>query len=227
MKEIYSLLPDIIIYIVLGFVFLKIYYFSSLKPFDQSLSDKLIESLLVGFVLKNIYDFFPSINHNVDIIAMILTTSLLGFLTAKLSTGKKAKKAFDILKIHQDGEKFIWRNLIGEKTMWATLTNNKDQTYYYGRVAMIESFERKPQILLTEYKYSKDGNTLNDYTNHPEQTILLDTSQFQDIRISYSDEDLITQSWTKNPSSAESPNINKKSKASKKPKKKNAKKKRR
>lgn len=222
MKDLYALLPDIIIYLVLGFLFLKTYCFSSLKSFDQSLSDKLIESLLVGFVLKKIYDLLPSATPKIDIIGMILTTIVAGWLFAIILTSAIAEKIRFPLHIKQDGEPFIWRNLMGDKPMWATLINYNNETYYYGRIVMIESFERKPQILLTEYKYEKGEQSL-DFSQNPEQTVLLDTSNFQDIRISYAREDSIINSWIMKSSNDDSQDTNIKSEESMKSNKKSEK----
>jgi len=127
-------LPEFVSYIILGFVFLRIFrYVSTIKNSDEY-EHVIWESILVGFALKSCFGLIPfSINPN-------------------------TKEA------------------------------------YYGTLKYYEDYERHPQIVLQSYKYWEDYNDEPklDCSNNPEYVVLLDTTQFSVITISYdSDSDKV------------------------------------
>lgn len=194
MKELYDLLPNIILYLAIGFVYLKVYKFTSIVPTIKNISETLIESLIAGFVLKCIYDLFPSVNFYIDILGMIISSIIIGFFAAKIFSSKLFNKILTFFDIRQTKSQFIWQDILGDTPIWITAIYHDKEIFYYGKVILIESYEREPKILITEYKYETEKTQI-DNTDNPGETVLIDTSKFQDIWISYANNENKVESW--------------------------------
>lgn len=194
LKELYDLLPDIILYLAIGFVYLKVYKFTSIVPTVKNISEILIESLIAGFVLKCIYDLFPPVNFYIDALGMIISSALIGFVSAKLFSSRFFDKILTFLDIRQTKSQFIWQDILGDTPIWITAIDYEKEIFYYGKVVLVESYEKEPKVLITEYKYMTDKKQI-DNTNNPGETVLIDTSKFQDIWISYVQDEEKVKSW--------------------------------
>lgn len=194
MKELYDLLPDIILYLAIGFVYLKVYKFTSVVPTVKNISETLVESLIAGFVLKCIYNLFPPINFYTDILGMIISSAAIGFVSAKIFSSKLFNKMLTFLDIRQTKSQFIWQDILGDSPIWITAIDYEKEIFYYGKVVLVESYEKEPKILITEYKYENDKRQI-DNTDNPGETVLIDTSKFQDIWISYVQDEDKVESW--------------------------------
>lgn len=194
MKEIYELLPNIILYLAIGFVYLRVYRFTSIIQTTKNVSELLIESLIIGFALKCFYNLFPSINSYIDMFGMLVSSVIVGFVSAKMFSGKAFNKILTFLDIRQTKSQFIWQDILGDTPIWITAIDYDKDIFYYGKAVLIEGYERKPQILITEYIYEHNDTEI-DNTNNPSKTVLIDTSKFQDIWISYMNDEEKVRSW--------------------------------
>ena len=63
----------------------------------------------------------------------------------------------------------------------------KDGTSYLGIYRKSENFEREPFILLSRYQeFNKDNRIIKDYFDNTNKFILLNTKDFERIKIDYS-----------------------------------------
>lgn len=126
MSDIFSILPDIIIYIVLGYIFLRVF--------------RIVKIL----------------------------------------------KFIDLLKIKHTKHKFMWQNIEDpDYAFFVDVTNPDTNIRYFGQLVMYEEFERFPMIQLCRYINWKNSDLLNDYSNDPTRTVLIDTSKYSEIDITY------------------------------------------
>lgn len=190
MDKLIELLPQLIVYIVLGFIFLRIFrYMCTIKNSDEY-EHIIWESLMVGFVLKHCYAIIPfSINYTVDIIGMIITTIIIAGITAKGYSSKKLDRILQRIGIHRTRNKCIWKDIEDpDFIITADVMNPSTYEAYHGVIVYYEEFERQPQIVLNHYQYWEDWHkdeTKMDFANDPSKIVLVDTTQFSRITISY------------------------------------------
>lgn len=193
MEKLIDLLPQFISYIILGFIFLRVFrYVSTIKNSDEY-EHVIWESILVGFALKSCFALVPfSINKIIDTIGMILTTIAVAIVSAKLFSSKLIDNFLRAIGVYRTRHKYIWQDI--EDKDYVTYVNaiNPDtKEAYYGILKYYEDYERHPQIVLQSYIYWEDyknDDTKSNFTNEPEYVVLLDTEQFSAITITYNPE---------------------------------------
>lgn len=73
MNKLIEVLPQFILYIVLGFLFLRVFRYMCTIKNSEEYEHIVWESLLLGFVLKNCYEIIPyTINSAVNTLCMII-----------------------------------------------------------------------------------------------------------------------------------------------------------
>lgn len=189
MDKLIEFLPQIIIYIVLGFVFLRIFRYMCTIKNSEGYEHIVWESLLVGFVLKHCYMLIPfSVNYVVDIIGMIITTVFLAGIMSKLYSSRKVDNVLRYIGVHRTRNKYIWKDIEDpDYIMVADVINPDTKEAYHGVVIYYEEFERYPQIVLNHYQYWENwhDNLTMDFSNDPSKVVLVDTTRFSRITISY------------------------------------------
>lgn len=180
-----NFLSNAILYIALGFTFLKVYWLFLIKPQPDNFEVLLIESLTTGFVLKRIYDI-PDININIyiDTIIMLIISALMAYgLAYFINHSNYLAHRLKNIGLHQNANNYIWNDIIGKKAIFAQLTDYDNNITYYGMILSIEANNKHPQIILSGYKQFLNNELISDYEKKPEQLVILDTSQYKDIQI--------------------------------------------
>lgn len=198
MASIINMLPDIIIYIVLGYLFCTTYTFARKQDTNSNYQYLFLKSITWGFVLKKIYDEFPSTGkYTIDIIGMAIASALLGGLIAMVIGSWVFEKFLNFLHVGRNPNKYIWNDLIHDK--YAISVRVEDETthrIYEGDLVSVEELTEKPQILLSAYKEFKNGVLVHNYSENYEQTVLIDTSKFSAIKLIYAKEGHKVKEWT-------------------------------
>lgn len=199
MESIINMLPDIIIYIVLGYLFCTTYTFARKQDTNSNYQYLFLKSITWGFVLKKIYDEFPSTGkYTIDIIGMAIASALLGGLIAMVIGSWVFEKFLNFLHVGRNPNKYIWNDLIHDK--YAISVRVEDETthrIYEGDLVSVEELTEKPQILLSAYKEFKNGVLIHNYSENYEQTVLIDTSKFSVIKLIYVKEGHKVKEWAR------------------------------
>lgn len=199
MESIINMLPDIIIYIVLGYLFCITYTFTRKQDTNSNYQYLFLKSITWGFVLKKIYDEFPSTGkYTIDIIGMAIASALLGGLIAMVIGSWVFEKFLNFLHVGRNPNKYIWNDLIHDK--YAISVRVEDETthrIYEGDLVSVEELTEKPQILLSAYKEFKNGVLIHNYSENYEQTVLIDTSKFSVIKLIYAKEGHKVKEWAR------------------------------
>lgn len=188
MTEIISYLPNIIIYLVLGFVFIKVFRFVYIEESPNDSQHILTESLIYGFILRNIYSAFPiSIGAYIDIIGMVLSTVIIAYLLAKFIYSKPFGKILTKLKIQQTPIKDFWIDITHSKERtYITVYDKESDRIINGRLARAETFNKRPLIQLSEYIIKNTrGDIISDMSLNTADTIAIDTSKYPEIMLSH------------------------------------------
>lgn len=187
MKDLYNILPDIIVYLLLGFTAVKIFKFITNREDSTEVNHIIIESVIIGFVIKKVFELIPITSHIyiIDVLCIFVITIIGSYLFAKLWSGEKFLKIKNFLKINRTERKYIWYDIKDPTAVYVDATNPETSVRYFGKLKLIEESQRQPLILLEGYtKYvngEEDCNYLTDY----KRTVLLDTSKYTEIEITY------------------------------------------
>lgn len=186
-------LPEYITYIILGFIFLRIFrYVSTIKNSDEY-EHIIWESVLMGFALKKGFSFIPfSFNAFWDTLGMILTTIIIAIASAKLFSSKMIDNILRKFKVYRTRHKYIWQDIEDKDFVtYINAINPDTKECYFGILKYYEDYERHPQIVLQSYVYWEnytDDKTKTDFQSEPEYVVLIDTEKFSSITITYQPE---------------------------------------
>ena len=112
MSDIFNILPDIVIYIVLGYICLHMYRITRIVKKSYDFEHILTESIVVGFIIKNVISLIPfTFGEYIDTIGMIISSAAIGFGVAKILETPIADKVINILKIKHTKFKYMWQNI--------------------------------------------------------------------------------------------------------------------
>jgi len=143
-----------------------------------------------GFILNSIlytaitlipaFSFFHDLLFYASVVVLSYTAAII----------TKSPKIAEILKkigIYRNHNENIWLDVFdGENPPWLELSSSTLKTHYSGELDTLEDFSRKPIIILRKYtSYDKKGNIIKDYSNDFNFKIMIDTSQYDDIKIAY------------------------------------------
>lgn len=192
-SELVRNIPEFLLYVVPGYLFLLIYQFMLFKDEDiaSKTSHHLLNSLIASFVIKSIFDFIinavSSLNRFVFqsyyLVLILIFSVCLGYLAARFSPSKAAWKLCNLLGIKRTVNENIWNDTI-QDDMWVRVWLRSENISYYGQIKYRENFNREPLIVLEYYQildeYSKP---IVDNTNDKKRSVLLNLSQFERIEI--------------------------------------------
>lgn len=201
--ELINNIPQIISYIVYGYVYLCAYYWISFKD-NKDFDNLLIKSVAVSFILINIYDVFVEkykivfSNEYINVIAYLLMSAILGFVVGKIISHRWFNLILHKLHIGRTTNENIWDDVIKPYT-WVRVFM-KDGSSYMGQYRYGEPFQREPIIALTTWvKYDSDGDKVIDNSQNPNEIILINTKDFEKIELVYQypqkNETIFTKIW--------------------------------
>ena len=185
-------MPEILQYIVQGYVFLIAYYWISFKD-NSDFNNVIIKSIAASYILKLIFEklcnkFNILFVNDVDyMIYLILFSTLLGFVIGKIITQRWFKAILHKLQIGRTTNTNIWDDVIKPYTYLRIFM--KDGSSYLGQIRYSEPFKSEPIVVLKSYqKLDKDTDVVIDHSHEENELIMLSTKDFDRIEIVYTDE---------------------------------------
>lgn len=199
MKELIDILPQIIIYIVLGYSFIRTYKFVRIVEQNKETEGVLTSSLAVGFALNCFFELAPTTGNNLmDKVIMIISSPILGYFAGTIVNSDKFGVICRFFKIKQTPNSTIWRDIEDSHCgVFIRLENYENKTVFDGLYVLGEAYERFPIIQLSGYRKAVDGEIEFDYKDKPYNTIVLDTSKFDEISVFYDTRSPKIKEWYK------------------------------
>ncbi len=188
-------IPNILSYIMQGYVFLVIYYWITFKD-NNDLKNLIIKSIAVSYILKNIFDWvciktelsFTDETHYT--ICLVFSSAIAGFLIGEISTQGWFNFVLNKVHIGRTTNPNIWNDAIKQYT-WLRVFM-KDGTSYLGQFLYGEPFKSEPVIVLATYqKLDTDASIIFDHSDDPNEFIMINTKNFDRIEIIYTDKEEI------------------------------------
>lgn len=186
MKELIEVLPQIIIYIVIGFSFAKTFHFVALKQNNYGIEHILTLSLVLGYIIWNILHLIPiSISFTIDTLGMTVTAVILGYVTGMLLRSKQFIGVLDLLKIHDTPHVYYWDSIMDNDFPMKVIIGYEECTYE-GMIHNYESYSNSPHMVLAAYVL-KDGNgkLIEDNSDKDNVVIVLDTESAKYVKVVY------------------------------------------
>lgn len=184
MEELFKLLPDIIIYLIGGYLYITIYRFVSYKEKIDGVENILLSSLTVGFIVKNILAKFGQNNDLIYIAICGITAYLFALFSGWMNNSDKVNKLLQKLKINRTNNLNIWYDFLPpmSKPIVLKLTDIDNKICYIGCCSNVEEGEHLPFIILSRYQKLKiTGEVLTDYSNDSESCVILNTEKFSSV----------------------------------------------
>lgn len=180
-------LPNFLITIVTGYVFLKAYSFTALKKNPNDIQHILISSFVVGFIYCRLAAMIPfTISEQVDHVLIVLSALCAGYAIARLLRNKRViTPILDRLKIQDTGNAYFWDDLLDNEHEMEIYVDYGD--VIYGGVAHnFESYSNSPHVVLASYiAKDKNGKVLADHSGDCTRVIILDTASARSVEIEY------------------------------------------
>lgn len=187
--DLFSILPNIILYIVTGFFFIKTFHFIALKQNTEDVEHLLLESLVSGYVYCQLLFLVPiRFSHYVNIIGAVIGSIILAYLLGKLYTSTFTLKTMRALKLYDTGNTYMWDDLMDKEYAIKVIVEYDDRIYN-GFLNSYESYSNSPHLTLCLYTVSDlHGKIIEDHTDDIRQVIVLDSSIAKNVIIRYDKE---------------------------------------
>ena len=179
-------MPTIIIYIAVGFSFLKTYHFVALKQNSTDVEHTLTASLVIGYVYCTIAYLIPfSINKYIDNLGIILSSIIVAYGIGRFTLSTASVKLFDFLKIRDTCNLYLWDDLMDvDYPMEAVITF--EEVSYRGYVHLYENYSNTPKVILASYYvYNNEDSIIEDFSQDATRTIVLDVATAKHVQIIY------------------------------------------
>lgn len=186
-KDLTEILPQVILYIVTGYLIYSTYHFTRIKQIDDKNTEHiLMSSLVIGYIYCELINLIPIYAcQEIYILGMIICAVLLGYLLGKLIQNKYIVSILDFLKIRETGNDYYWNDLLDKsKSMKAKIIiNNK---IYEGMIHYIESKSNSPNIILSSYIVKNLNNVvIEDKRSDNNKVIILNTLKADSVEVIY------------------------------------------
>lgn len=185
-KDLIEILPQIIIYIVIGYTFNKTYHLVALKQNSTDIDHILTSSLVIGVIYYKIVNLIPiHVSNDIDNIMIIISSLISAYLLARIFTSKYWISIFDLLKIRDTGNTYYWDDLM-DNNYPMKIKVTYDNFLYEGMLHNFQSYSNEPHIVLASYIVKNEyGDILDDFTNNDTKLIVLDTAKANNVEIIY------------------------------------------
>lgn len=182
-------MPEIMSYIVYGYIFLSAYYWISFKD-NKDFTNLVIKSIASSFILKSLYELiiqrFSIVfsSELLEIVVLVLVSGITGLVIGRLTSDRRFNLLLHKLHIGRTTNTNIWDDVIKPYT-WVRVFM-KDGSSYLGQYRYGEPFKSEPIIILATYqKLDKDTDIIIDNSQNMNELIMLNTKDFDRIEITY------------------------------------------
>lgn len=181
-----EILPQAILYIVAGYIFISVLRFVSLKYQHTEIEHILLSSLVSGYIIVKIMNLIPfSISYEADCVGIICTSAFTGYLIGKLYSLNCFDKILNKLEIRATLNKNIWNDLVDMTYPLYVIITMEDNTEYSGYIQYYELETNRPIICLGAYSKKTPDGIIEDHQYDQNKVIAIDTEKSKSIEFQY------------------------------------------
>lgn len=178
-------MPQIIIYIITGYIFLKTLHFVSLKENSADIEHILIGSLVTGYVYYKIMNLIPfSIGKDADNIVIVISAVLSAYIIGQMLNSQFMIKIYDFFKIRNTSKRFLWDDIM-DNTQPMKMVVYYEKFKYEGYLHTFESYSNAPKIVLASYIITYKNKIIDDNSHNTTKIIILDSNKVDKIEVIY------------------------------------------
>lgn len=183
-------LNDIILWIIVGYLVIRTFYYTRLSKSSKDIEYIMISSIVVGFIVSLSFEYTDSIPYinqiknenirNIFVVGIIIVTIyILGrFINSELFIELSQKVG--ILNTPND---IIWNDLIDNKYPNKIIIHASD-IIIEGYITDVEPYARLPQVSIASYLIKRD-NIIDDNSSCTDKILVYDLSNADYVEIKY------------------------------------------
>lgn len=161
---------------------------------DKKYEHLIVKSIVANYILSSlgkVFIHFSNIkipeNEIIKTVCFMIFCFILGVIIGKLTTSEFFNKILHKIHIGRTTNNNIWDDIIKPGT-WLRIYTKNENISYLGQFRYGEPFTNEPKIVLSTYQIlDLEGNVLADYSEKPNDMVVLNTKDFDRIEITYSD----------------------------------------
>ncbi len=184
LEELLKLLPQILFYLIGGYIFVSIYRFVTCKDRINSAEDNIMASLTLGFIIKEACEAAGQNSIVIYILLCAVIAYLLALLSCHLNSSSKIEPVLHMFKINRTSYSSIWYDFLppNSNPIIVKLVDQEHGIYYKGLVRRVEENAHSPFIVLSNYrKYACDNTLLEDCSKNNKIRLMLKAESFSSI----------------------------------------------
>ena len=186
-------IPDILVYIVPGFIFVKIYSFVQFKDecAEQSKTEfVMLKSIAISYIFKSVWDFAYSgldlnnpLYYCIYLGTMLISCILLSYIFYIVGSSTIIEKLLITLKIRRTTNDNIWVDIIKDGTCLRVFSKDGEKSYF-GFCDICELHSREPIVVLSRYRIlDNQDNVILDNTGNESSRMILNLKDFEKIEL--------------------------------------------
>lgn len=180
----YLIDTDIILCLVVGYIFVKVYHFVALYQNSKNVEHLIMSSIVVGYVYYKLFQLLPSpINENT--LLLIISAMSVSYVLAQFTRSNLVVRLCDFLKIRDTSNVYMWDDLMDNIYPMRVIVHYND-LIYDGIAHNIESYSNSPHIALGSYVIKDtNGNAVKDCSNIFTNVVILSLDNALNVEILY------------------------------------------
>lgn len=188
--ELIQAIPDIVIYIAPGFLFVSVFMWVTHRKFHTP-QVQVVAGIVASFVLKSCFDgiitlFAWQVTSPWDAILLCAVSGILGILLGIASASPWLTNLLIFCHIYRSGNSSVWDDVL-RGNMWMAVYDDQRRLYYCGQVRHTSEDEKQLLIALAGYYIMDADQNVLEWHLGTEDYIMIDTSQYRSIQIAKTD----------------------------------------
>ncbi len=188
--ELIQAIPDIIVYIAPGFLFVNGFAWVTHRKFSTH-QVQIASSIVASFVLKSCFDIIMQLTifQRDSLLATIVLCALSAVFGIALGviTGRQwFTNVLIFFHIYRSANSSIWDDVL-DGNMWMTVYDDKLHLYYCGQIRHASENDQPLIVALERYYVMNEEKEVIAWHLESNDYIMLDTSQYRNIQISKTD----------------------------------------
>lgn len=188
--ELIEAIPEIVIYIAPGFLFVNAFMWVSHRKFSTP-TVQVVSSIVASFLLKTCFDWLAGlaplvINPILSIILLCAISGILGIVLGIITGTPQFANILIHCHIYRSGNTSMWDDILNGDT-WAAIYDDERGLYYCGQVRHATEDEKYLLIALSSYYIIDKSQTVIEWHIEPNDCVVIDTSKYRIIQISQTD----------------------------------------
>lgn len=177
-------LPDVILYIATGFVFITVFNAVALRSASKETQNTLTQSLVWGYIYCSVCRALPiTLGAIADTLLMIICAGILGYISGRVIRSYMLIKLAEMAKIHTTPYDDLWGEFMELSPNPIRIIISYGECEYEGYALRIEEHKSKPILGLSAYTKRIKGKVI--YTSDCHDVVMLDTEKAIEIRLKF------------------------------------------